>query len=459
MRKSDFVHVLAKYSNILESRGIEFYVDQSWEKLSQKWKEYLDRSTVNEVISIVNSSVSPEPFQCLKSLLEDLQYSRKCVENPVQLWEAWNGSGSVGLDSLENDFPKVSSSSALIRKRIKPKKQHEIDRIAELVSQIQKFMEIKSDPIDSLVDIGAGVGHLSRIISLRNKLSVMAVEGNHQFTLAANSLDEKLMKNEFLNFEKSPIRYTSFVTDNLATKIDEFAVNSAILVGLHCCGDFSSTVLNIFRTSRKAKALVLLGCCYHKEFQCFHFLNPDVKEVSENLKSSVFPLSRKWADCELSYLERELACHNNENLSERFKHDKIDISRYARAHLEKWIRKVSDSPEDHNIGMCSVKCVERETTFEEYIRKAMKNRGSHLLERVLEIIPKSGLSTHVSSLRSSQFDDFDLLRLLFAPAIESAIIDDRLEFLRENGITAKCVPLFEPTISARNLAIVAYKVS
>uniref|UniRef100_A0A1I7T8S2 DEAD_2 domain-containing protein n=1 Tax=Caenorhabditis tropicalis TaxID=1561998 RepID=A0A1I7T8S2_9PELO len=178
---------------------------------------------------------------------------------------------------------------------------------------------------------------------------------------------------------------------------------------------------------------------------------------SENSKSTVFPLSRKWNDCELSYLHRETACHSNENLHMRFREENIDISRYGRAHLEKWIRKVSKSPDDHNIGLCSVKCVEGQTTFEEYIRKAMQKRGSHLMNKILEIIPKEELSMHVSSLRSSEFDYFDVLRLMFAPAIESVIIDDRLEFLRENGFEAKCVPLFEPSISPRNLAIVAYK--
>lgn len=97
----------------------------------------------------------------------------------------------------------------------------------------------------------------------------------------------------------------------------------------------------------------------------------------------MFPLSQKWAGCELSYAAREMACHSNENIAERFPN--VDISRYARAHLEKWIWKVTEDPEDRNIGMCSVKCEEGKTTFEEYIRKAMAKRGSHLVEKVLEV--------------------------------------------------------------------------
>lgn len=470
MLTNEFAKILTEYGNILTDKGIQFYVAHSWEKLCDEWRTWLEAQTLEEVLTFVNSTSEnsgsdiPVSLTSLKSLLRSLQYNRTCVNAPQDLWYAWNG--SFELKSLENEFVRISSSNAIIRKRIKPKKQHEIDRVVELITQIQEYMKIKEDPVDSLVDIGSGVGHLSRIISFQNKLPVMAVEGNNQYTLAANSLDEelictlaKLRKGERY-LETSPVRYTTFVNDQLATEIDDFATNSAILIGLHCCGDFSSTVLNIFCASSKAKALVLLGCCYHKEFQCFHFLNPTTakEEVPKSLKSSVFPLSRKWSEFELSYLQREMACHSNESMSERFRKENTAISRYARAHLEKWIRKVSDSSDDQNIGMCSVKCIENQTTFEEYIRKAMSKRGSHLLDGVLEIIPKLELSKYVSTLRSSQFDKFDVIRQMFGPAIESAIIDDRLELLRENKITAKCVPLFDANISPRNLAIVAYKV-
>ncbi|KAF1770592.1 hypothetical protein GCK72_002411 [Caenorhabditis remanei] len=421
-----------------------------------------------ELISFANSTHKelecrfPDSLKELKSNLKRLEYSRKFVQSPDKLWEKWTGRKPAA--SLQTEFRTITSNE-LLRKKIKLKKQHEIDRIIELISQIQTFMDHESgsqNTIDSVIDFGAGVGHLSRMISLVNKLAVMAVEGNHQFTLSAHNLDEKLLQDSNINLTTTPMRFTSFVTEEMATKVDDFAQNSAIIVGLHCCGDFSSTILKVFLKSRKARALVLFGCCYHKEFQCFHFLNPDNKDAqtlndTKLQTSTVFPLSRKWKGCDLSYNHREIACHNNENMASRFGKTSADSSRYARAHLEKWIWEVSDSPSDRNIGMCSVKCVDNKTTFEEYIRKALAKRGNHLLEKVLRIIPKSELSSFVSSFKSSQFDSFDVLRLMFAPAIESAIIDDRISFLQENGVNAQCIPLFDPTISPRNLAIIAYK--
>ena len=188
------------------------------------------------------------------------------------------------------------------------------------------------------------------------------------------------------------MRFTSFVTEEMATKVDDFAQNSAIIVGLHCCGDFSSTILKVFLKSRKARALVLFGCCYHKEFQSFHFLNPDNKDaqtlnvreyIKRNTQWLFFPgyktpnfhsfsvkskMERMWFELQSSrnrlsqqwkhgqsVRQNCKLCNSKEKLSTIHCLQSADSSRYARAHLEKWIWEVSDSPSDRNIGMCSVR--------------------------------------------------------------------------------------------------------
>ncbi|CAB3408195.1 unnamed protein product [Caenorhabditis bovis] len=319
-------------------------------------------------------------------------------------------------------------------KRIKRKKQHEIDRIVELIKQIrEKFSEI-----DSLIDIGAGVGHLSRVVAMNLDLAVMAVDGDEQFTIAAHSLDETVIGQSLRNIN-CPIRFTSFVTDDLAAKIDEFSQNEAILVGLHTCGDFSTTILNIFCKSRKAKSLILLGCCYHKQFQCFHFCQPGAQVSQNNDLNSIglFPLSKKWKGVELGYVAREMSCHTNENLRIIVR-DKPNFTRYARAHLEKWITKISDNIDDQNIGMCSVNCDPKMTSFEEYIKRASAKRGEHLTERILNKIREDYaklLKTSLYDLPCEYYDVTDTIRMIFAPLIETCIIDDRVEFLREHGYT------------------------
>jgi hypothetical protein len=60
---------------------------------------------------------------------------------------------------------------------------------------------------------------------------------------------------------------------------------------------------------------------------------------------------------------------------------------------------------------------------------------------------------------------FYSLRAVLAPVIESYILLDRLLYLKEQAelvagkerITAELVPLFEPSISPRNMAIIAHR--
>ena len=60
---------------------------------------------------------------------------------------------------------------------------------------------------------------------------------------------------------------------------------------------------------------------------------------------------------------------------------------------------------------------------------------------------------------------FYSLRAVLAPVIESCILLDRLVYLKEQAevvagkqrITAELVPLFDPSISPRNMAIIAYR--
>ena len=38
----------------------------------------------------------------------------------------------------------------------------------------------------------------------------------------------------------------------------------ALLVGLHTCGDLSTTILRSFVNFNSVQSVVLVGCCYHK---------------------------------------------------------------------------------------------------------------------------------------------------------------------------------------------------
>ena len=121
--------------------------------------------------------------------------------------------------------------------------------------------------------LGAGIGHLSRILSLLLDKKVSTIEGDPLLVETANKLDEKVSKNlKFLSKKnnaaggsgdwESPDRKVVYVKEK--EQIGSLEGKRLLLTGLHTCGDFSSTILKYFCANDDAQILLHFGCCYHK---------------------------------------------------------------------------------------------------------------------------------------------------------------------------------------------------
>ena len=77
----------------------------------------------------------------------------------------------------------------IFRKHVKPKKQHEISRLASLV----KFMSNSAD-FEQVVDVGSGVGHLSRLLSYAYKLKALSIDAKESHVASARTFDFQLEK-------------------------------------------------------------------------------------------------------------------------------------------------------------------------------------------------------------------------------------------------------------------------
>lgn len=51
--------------------------------------------------------------------------------------------------------------------------------------------------------------------------------------------------------------------EDLTDILDECGAGRVCMVGLHCCGDLTPLLMDIFSTLDRARALVCVGCCYH----------------------------------------------------------------------------------------------------------------------------------------------------------------------------------------------------
>lgn len=71
--------------------------------------------------------------------------------------------------------PKIQT--ILMKKNIKQKKRHEIERMSQLTAQIAKKLGV-----NYIVDFGSGLGHLARLLAYGYKLNVCCLERETAFT-------------------------------------------------------------------------------------------------------------------------------------------------------------------------------------------------------------------------------------------------------------------------------------
>ncbi|XP_078178089.1 S-adenosyl-L-methionine-dependent methyltransferases superfamily protein isoform X3 [Carex rostrata] len=285
-----------------------------------------------------------------------------------------------------------------------------------------------------------------------------------------------------------------------------FETHPLVLAGLHACGDLSVNMLRAFVGCGRAKALVSLGCCYN-------LLSEEEVDPTSCLEfeetcgiAAGFPMSKgaKLSPFFLGKTARDLACQSAErwrSLTTEIALQNFDAHAYRAAFqlvLEKHFPEVVKS--SPSIGRQG-KALRR--------RRLSKLLESHTEEKNSEPMESNEIATKVASLDcadpmepdweknyahfkefcysgllrlgcGSDLQDNDLLevwkevqpftemigpfwslRVALGQLIETYILLDRLLFLQEqdNLIEAFLLPLFDPALSPRNVAVIAMKVT
>lgn len=73
--------------------------------------------------------------------------------------------------------PSAKVKTILMRKKIKAKKQHEIERMGQLTADIASKLNVKY-----IVDFGSGLGHLARLLAYGYGLNVCCLEKDETLT-------------------------------------------------------------------------------------------------------------------------------------------------------------------------------------------------------------------------------------------------------------------------------------
>lgn len=155
------------------------------------------------------------------------------------------------------------------------KKEHECSILAPLVADT-----CRSHGVANIVDVGAGLGYLGNVLKFHFSINSLNIEGNPtqhaRSTNRAQKIEGKLARlhesqstdlqipsvNFFLTHESNPMDLEQCMrgAEESASMLDA----PLGLVGLHACGDLSVFILKLFSVWKNARALVNIGCCYHK---------------------------------------------------------------------------------------------------------------------------------------------------------------------------------------------------
>ncbi|XP_062487646.1 methyltransferase-like protein 25B isoform X2 [Pezoporus occidentalis] len=436
-RAADIVRLLSLYRPLLDACVIDFFAEGLWAQLPPPWQTALGSAAPPHLARLLGG---PEPG------------------GPGPLWPLSLLAFAAAARALS--FPRGPPGAAprppcqsrrlhpLLRRHVKPKKQHEIRRL--------------------------GTGHLSRFLAFGLGLSVTAVEGDGRLAGAAERFDWELLRELHKAGgaappprRRGPPQPRSALTprgpQHIPGRLDpalpwgEFllppdppapaarnplggpggaADGARVLVtGLHACGDLSPALLRHFARSPSVAAVASVGCCYMK------LSTPPG-----------YPLSA-WVSAlpghELSYRARESACHALEQYRGRLAgggSPRLRAHCY-RAVLETLIRGAR--PGLRRPGVQTVKKAHA-LSFPQYARLGLPRVGLDPASIPLD-------SDAVGTMLEQQHKvvAFFSLTLLLAPLVETLILLDRLLYLRERGFHCALVPLFDPRFSPRNLVLVA----
>ncbi|KAI7899601.1 methyltransferase domain-containing protein [Cokeromyces recurvatus] len=433
------IDFIEKHRRWTTSHVVDFITLNHWEILPEKWRHVLlpTNESINEdewvdsIMKITTGSNNEQWPESLRTFIRDAQ--------------------EISLPRITN----INQIKSELHKRILADIQIKVERMTPVIHKIAKDQNV-----NSIVDLGAGQGYLSRSLAFKNHFKVLAVDSSEIQTCGAKKFDKKVIKS--LGEDVLKLHHvTDFITpDNASHILSKWSSSHQdekwLLCGLHTCGDLATMMLRLFTSSPEMTCFVDVGCCYH-------FLTEDL-DSRKVVKDTGFPVSHyvQKTGFKLGSTAKMLSCQaparwlnkQNETL-EAYEHH------FYRAllHLmmvEKGLTDISVAP---IIGRLNKK--KDFVSFPIYVKAALRRLN----------IPENTFSDEESEnyyniYKQKQVDKqiiiFWTLRVLLAPVIESLILMDRWLYLYntiEDSPTKNVWlwPLFDPVISPRNMVLAATK--
>ena len=109
--------------------------------------------------------------------------------------------------------------------KMKDKKAHEI-------KQISGFLKNQPNLAKRCIDVGGGIGHLSRTLVNKHQMKALVIESNNEFCEIGKKVNKKLNINDIDYRSETFNKYSTYHHDC-----------NTLTMGLHACGDLSCDII------------------------------------------------------------------------------------------------------------------------------------------------------------------------------------------------------------------------
>ncbi len=309
---------------------------------------------------------------------------------------------------------------------MKKKKRHEIERIVPRLKKIRPHFNY-------VVDIGGGVGHLSRVLSLYHSIPSVSLDRDATF----QEIGKKRLNKFRHPKDAAEIKFVNvtFGSDSEKEALVDVFKRESFSLGLHTCGGLAVHLIKN-TVENKTAGLLSFGCCYHR-------LDPQ----------SEFPLSefyRQKGALPLNLYSLSLATRSHAQMDfEVYKtKERVKYYRYA---LHLFLMKTLNNKFFTDVGECPVKTYWG--PFSEYIRSKLKelNLEHHYTDEELNAFYHSAETQ--DQLRKMWI--CNLIRWQLGRPLEVYLLLDRVLYLEESGYTVSVEQYFDEPLSPRNIGILA----
>ena len=316
------------------------------------------------------------------------------------------------LSSLDIQETKLPSE---LLKKLNPKKKHEI--------QVIKTISDEDQETETIIDIGGGAGHLSCALLQNTQKKSICIDYDSPIQLSG-----KKKINKWLPHLNDKVSFLTMKFDKNSEIEEKFDPSKSTLIGLHSCGDLSTSIIN-YSITNNIGSIISFGCCYHKLNDSYN-LSKLAKENGISLSTNALHLAN-----------RSSAKVNEEDIKRRF-----TVRRY-RYSLHYYLNDNFNLP---FIGIGNTSKIDYENTFSTYARKYHTGNelGSVSEEKLESYFESEDVQEKVINNVLA-----DMIRLNFGRVIEVYLLLDRAILLEEAGRKVELQECFNRELSPRNIML------